>query len=166
MEHYDVFIMNPDGSGQVNLTQHPADDLQAVWSPRGDQILFVSDQKGGIDDLYLMNPDGSNVRRVFKGNNYTNKSNPTWSPDGNQIAYSAIDWNGSRSTVYVCDFTRRKRTGTRHRWQGSSVVTRWERNRLRYRSPPYIVSISAHTRENYSYVTEQYNGNASPLGRR
>ena len=106
--NYDVFIMNPDGSGQVNLTQHPADDLQAVWSPSGDQILFVSDREGGIDDLYLMNPDGSNVRRVFKGKKKTNKSNPTWSPDGKQIAYGAIDWNCSRSTIYVATLGEEK----------------------------------------------------------
>ena len=35
--------MNPDGSEQINLTQHRANDFQAVWSPTGDQILFVSD---------------------------------------------------------------------------------------------------------------------------
>lgn len=106
--NYDIFIMNPDGSGQVNLTQHPADDLQAVWSPSGDQILFVSDREGGIDDLYLMNPDGSNVRRVFKGNRKTNKSNPTWSPDGKQIAYSGIDWKCSRSTIYIATLGEEK----------------------------------------------------------
>lgn len=61
----EVYMMNPDGSKQVNLTRHPATDLQAAWSPTGEQILFVSDREG-IRDLYLMDPDGSNVRRVFK----------------------------------------------------------------------------------------------------
>ena len=31
----EVYMMNPDGSEQVNLTQHPAGDLQAAWSPTG-----------------------------------------------------------------------------------------------------------------------------------
>ena len=63
--NYEIYIMNPDGSEEVNLTQHPANDQQAAWSPTGEQILFVSDRNGEIEDLYLMNADGSNVRRVF-----------------------------------------------------------------------------------------------------
>ena len=63
----DIYVMNPDGSEQVNLTQHPAEDMSAVWSPTGDKILFVSNRQGTrVRDLYLMDPDGSNVRRVFK----------------------------------------------------------------------------------------------------
>ena len=65
--NHEVYMMNPDGSEQVNLTQHPAGDMSAVWSPTGEQILFVSDRPGKrVRDLYLMDPDGSNVRRVFK----------------------------------------------------------------------------------------------------
>ena len=52
----EIYIMNPDGSEQVNLTQHPAIDLQAVWSPTGEQILFVSNRgdfrRWGTRDLY------------------------------------------------------------------------------------------------------------------
>jgi len=86
----EVYSMNPDGSEQVNLTQHPAEDLEAVWSPTGEQILFVSD-RGGVRDLYLMDVDGANVRRVFKKETY--RESPTWSPDGKQIAYVHINWN-------------------------------------------------------------------------
>ena len=38
--NYEIYMMNPDGSEQVNLTQHPAHDLHAAWSPTGEQILF------------------------------------------------------------------------------------------------------------------------------
>ena len=98
----EVYIMNPDGSEQVNLTQHPADDQQAVWSPTGEQILFISDRGHkvwGTWDLYLMAPDGSNVQRVFKKEDFRNS--PTWSPDGKQIAYTNSNWDAGPSHIYI-----------------------------------------------------------------
>ena len=80
----EIYIMNPDGSDQTNLTQHNAVDYSPVWSPTGEQILFVSDRHG-TRDLYLMNTDGENVRKVFK--QLVGRQHPTWSPDGKQFAY-------------------------------------------------------------------------------
>ena len=101
----DVYIMNPDGSEQVNLTQHPASDISAVWSPTGEQILFVSDRQGTrVRDLYLMNPDGSNVRRVFKRKAKGRRASPAWSTDGKQFAYSYTDWDRGEFGLYLGTF--------------------------------------------------------------
>ena len=94
----EVYIMNPDGSEQVNLTRHRARDRDAVWSPTGEQILFESD-RDGIRDLYLMNPDGSNVRRVFRKAIY--RDDPTWSPDGKQIAYVHMNFEIPSFVIHI-----------------------------------------------------------------
>ena len=82
--NFEIYSMNPDGSDQINLTQHRANDSAPVWSPTGEQILFYSD-RDGIADLYLMDPDGTNVRQVFK--KLIGREFPMWSPDGKAVAY-------------------------------------------------------------------------------
>lgn len=93
----DIYIMNPDGTGQVNLTQHPAHDSQPAWSPTGEKILFTSN-RDGLPDLFLMNPDGTNVQQVFR--KLTGRQHGTWSPDGKQIAYYHIDVGGNTG-IYI-----------------------------------------------------------------
>ena len=99
----EIYIMNPDGSEQVRLTQHPGNDLNAVWSPTGDQVLFISD-RDGKRDLYLMNPDGANIQRHFekeRKRNFTLRDYPTWSPDGKQFAYTRINWDKDIYAIHI-----------------------------------------------------------------
>lgn len=103
--NHDIYTMNPDGSEQVNLTQHRAVDLDPVWSPSGDRILFVSD-RDGVRDLYLMDPDSGKVQRVFKKDAY--RDDPTWSPDGKQIAYTYEEEIGAGSFIYIATLGEQK----------------------------------------------------------
>ena len=80
----EIYIMNPDGTEKVRLTQNFSEELYPNWSPTGEEILFVSD-RDGVWDLYLMDADGAKVRRVFKKTAL--REHPTWSPDGKRIAY-------------------------------------------------------------------------------
>ena len=92
----EIYIMNPDGSNQINLSRDKAEDSEPVWSPDGEQVLFVSD-RDGPPDLYVMDSDGSRVRRVFGSRDY--RSNPSWSPDGGKITY--VEGEGSDATIYT-----------------------------------------------------------------
>ena len=90
----DIYLMNPDGTQQVKITNHRAIDNAPAWSPTGEQILFQSDRnKERLHwDIYLMNADGSNVRAVFAKS--ADRSQAEWSPDGEQIAYRRREPSG------------------------------------------------------------------------
>lgn len=57
-----------------------------VFSPDGTRIAFVSSREGN-SEIYVMNRDGSDVRRLT--NNLEIDSTPTWSPSGTQIAFTS-----------------------------------------------------------------------------
>ncbi len=83
----EVWVMNSDGSGAKNITNHPSFDAWPFWSPDGKQIAFASNRRSnGQDyDIYVMNADGSALRRItdVAGRNTA----PKWAPDGKHITF-------------------------------------------------------------------------------
>jgi Tol biopolymer transport system component len=80
----EIYIMNLDGSGLTNLTQHPARDWEHQWSPSGDKISFLSDREGDMY-LYIMELDGSHPTRIT---NISTEHGYQWSPTGDKIAFA------------------------------------------------------------------------------
>jgi len=81
----DIYVMNADGSGLTRLTDDPAFDGAASFSPNGKQITFMSRRDDGDLDIYVMNADGSGVERLT--DSPASDGAPRWSPNGKQIAF-------------------------------------------------------------------------------
>ncbi len=58
-----IYLMNPDGSGVVQLTDSPGRSSGSAWAPDGSRIAFISNRDGN-NEIYAMNPDGSGVVRL------------------------------------------------------------------------------------------------------
>jgi TolB protein len=56
-----------------------------AWSPLGNRIAFSSNRDNAGLDIYLMDPDGTNLRRLTSDSH--DDAQPTWSPTGDRIAF-------------------------------------------------------------------------------
>lgn len=117
-DKYDIFEGPIDGSGElVNLTNTLGYDAEGSYSPDGKEILFASNRHAYTDDLtadeqaqlerdasyfmdlYIMNADGSDVRRLTDSNGYD--GGPFFSADGEKIVWRRFAEDGHSAEIYV-----------------------------------------------------------------
>ena len=68
----------------TRITNDPETEANLAFSPVGDRLAFLK----GRGDLWVVNTDGSNSRRILES---WNAPQFTWSPDGKWIAYARSD---------------------------------------------------------------------------
>jgi Tol biopolymer transport system component len=95
---YDLFSINPDGSGKKQLTTFGKFINHPVWSPEHSRIAY-SANVDHRDKIFIMTADGSEKRQLTFGDSYDKF--PTWSPDGKQIAY--ISYRNKIPNLFVMD---------------------------------------------------------------
>jgi TolB protein len=83
----DIFLALIYQGIQQEPTTRGTQNYLPVFSPDGNRIAFVSSRGGTDAEIYVMNRDGSNLRRIT--NNPGIDVTPTWSPNGMQIAFTS-----------------------------------------------------------------------------
>ena len=95
----DIFRINLDGSGNVNLSQSSEQhDRNPAYSPDGSEIVYDSFVGDNLKIL-LMQADGTG-RHIISGEGHLLA--PSWSPDGTRIAHLRAD-TGGYVDVWVMD---------------------------------------------------------------
>lgn len=81
----DIFAMNVNRTGLIQLTNAPGQQRQPAWSPDGSNIAFSSDE-GGRSSIWTMEADGAPKTRLT--DLLSAELFPTWSPDSQWVLFS------------------------------------------------------------------------------
>lgn len=79
-----IYVINADGSGEEQLTDHASFDLFPTWSPDGERIAFQTSVDGDLE-VYVVDADGggeTNLTQFPLEDGW-----PSWSADGTRILF-------------------------------------------------------------------------------
>ena len=114
-ENYDIFVREGDRYRQ--LTHARGYDAEGSFSPDGSLIVFASNRRAydgslteaekeafahdpaAVMDIYIMNADGSHVRRLTSSLGYD--GGPFFSPDGQRIVWRHFQPNGATAEIFT-----------------------------------------------------------------
>jgi Tol biopolymer transport system component len=96
--------------------------VKPAWSPNGEWIAFLN-ESGTRGDIYLIRPDGTDLRRLTDSNDISRDGNLVWSPDGKQLAYSA--YSDGNIEIYIMDVESALQGATASRQLTDSPTRTW-----------------------------------------
>ena len=114
-EHFELYAYDEDAKTYTNLTHRKGYDAEGSYSPDGKLIAFASNRSGYeqqlsakmqedfdrdlslLMDIYLMNADGSNVRRLTDTDGYD--GGPFFSADGKKICWRRFSTDGATAEI-------------------------------------------------------------------
>lgn len=96
-----VYVIEPDGNNEIQVTTELGVYLGPTWSPDGEQIAFVNiDLDTQQLDLWAVDlAEGSPIRQVtYSGIDI--ETSLSWSPDGQYLIYGGPQAGGAETDVY------------------------------------------------------------------
>jgi dipeptidyl aminopeptidase/acylaminoacyl peptidase len=75
-----------------------------AWAPDGTRIAFSGTDQQGNQEIYLINPDGTDLERVT--NHQGADQAPSWSPDSTKIAFSSTRDGDHVNDIFVIDISQ------------------------------------------------------------
>lgn len=96
---FDIAMVATDGSGEVPLVRHPANDKVLGWLPGTDKVLFISDRSGTWDAWALRVEDGTPHGRPWPFKRNIGQVRPMGFTDDGSLFYSMTTRRFTTSTA-------------------------------------------------------------------
>jgi WD40 repeat protein len=118
---YEIFTVNPDGSGltQLTFTGPRVFNSEPRWSADGMKIVFVSNRVTAADadgnyEIWTMNADGSGQTQLTFTPTPVFIDGPAFSPDGSKIIFASNQPPSTRINIWVmnADGSNQKKLST------------------------------------------------------
>ena len=104
----DIFVKDLETEEEFQLTDNLYDDNDPEWSPDGTKIAFKSTRNtktSGKEEIFVMNANGSDVRRLTNVTGWVSDHNPSWSFDSEYIYFEryekgVVPWHKMQDTYF------------------------------------------------------------------
>ncbi|MFX0132869.1 MAG: TolB family protein [Candidatus Hodarchaeota archaeon] len=96
----EIYMINPDGTNTIQLTNNPGADYHPQISPSGDKIVFVRnlDPQGLDSHIFIMNTDGTDQTQLTFPP--VREDSPWFSPEGDRIVFRKRTQSGG-SNIFI-----------------------------------------------------------------
>jgi TolB protein len=99
-----IYAVNPDGTGLVQLTHEPAGIAARWpgWSPDGSRLLFIRfNLSNGMGRIWIMNADGTGPRQLASDAPGYRDYQASYAPDGRHIVFSRCSPNDGLCAIWI-----------------------------------------------------------------
>ncbi len=94
----DLFLLAADGSREIALVRHPANDRSPIWTPDGDRVVFASNRTRGMSLWAVRVADGRGIGQPVLLRRDMGMDRPMGFTDGGDLFFGAAS---GQQDVYI-----------------------------------------------------------------